>query len=219
MTTNKFIPKNEQELIYLFSRHHEKLGFEKPISIRTQFPDAVFIRDGSPISIEFEFLLSRFLNHYKVRRANAQGFYEWDKTTRMYRYYNFKDKKFHVLSSGLRSHVLYVTKKSPTEQITTDDLLKLRQYEIERALKGYKTRDGRLGHPVFIKVRGTWVPCSDEIIIDYNNILTLEDHTLYWKSLKNFVDVVVCWEVDCELDDPGIEVIELKTLLDQIPTS
>jgi len=41
-----FVPTNEQGVIYLFSRYHEKLGFEKMLYIGTRFPDVIAMRDG-----------------------------------------------------------------------------------------------------------------------------------------------------------------------------
>lgn len=51
-----FIPKNEQGVVYLFSKYHEKLGFEKILHISTHFPDVIAVRDGKEIRVELEFL-------------------------------------------------------------------------------------------------------------------------------------------------------------------
>lgn len=60
------IPTNEQGVVYLFSRNHEKLGFEKVKYFDThETPDCVALRNGKEISIEFEHKLKDFCSHYK----------------------------------------------------------------------------------------------------------------------------------------------------------
>lgn len=44
-----FTPKNEMGVMYLFSRHHEELGFEKIIHVQTQFPDIIALREGKEV--------------------------------------------------------------------------------------------------------------------------------------------------------------------------
>ena len=62
------IPKNEQEVIYLFSRNHEKLGFEKIKSFNPHgFPDCKAIKDGKEVGIEFELESNKFVTHYWKR--------------------------------------------------------------------------------------------------------------------------------------------------------
>lgn len=65
-----FIPTNEQGVIYLFSRLHEKLGFEKIIKMTSQFPDITALRNGVVVRIELEFKLSGIMDqgHYRNYR-------------------------------------------------------------------------------------------------------------------------------------------------------
>ena len=59
-------PTNEQEVVVLFFRMMEKLGFTKIVKIQTQFPDAyVEYKDGSIKKVEFEYVSSNFLTHLK----------------------------------------------------------------------------------------------------------------------------------------------------------
>jgi len=158
-----FIPKNEQGVIYLFSRYHEELGFEKILHIGTRFPDITAIRNGEEIKIELEFLLSGFQSHYIIEDAHPHS-QKWVKE---------KEDENEVY---WQLHQRRTT--DPTSQ----------NYNI-----WFKTTRG--------------ISMSIEIT---KNIETWGG-ALAWRSLKPFCDIVVCWEANCELDDPDIEIIELKT--------
>ena len=55
---------NEQFVVAIFMKNHQKLGFEKIINIRTSFPDCEVIdSEGNIKLIEFEFKSSSFLHH------------------------------------------------------------------------------------------------------------------------------------------------------------
>jgi len=57
-------PKFEQEVVFLFSKYHIKLGFPMITKIAPAFPDAEAINDrGEHKKIEFEVFASDFLNH------------------------------------------------------------------------------------------------------------------------------------------------------------
>jgi len=59
------IPTNEQEIVYLFSRNHEKFGFEKIKNFNPHgTPDCIAIMKGKEVGIEFEYKLNKFFNHY-----------------------------------------------------------------------------------------------------------------------------------------------------------
>lgn len=59
-----FEPKNEQELIYLFAKFHQDLGFPYILRISSEFPDAeVMNKNRQSKKIEFELLASNFISH------------------------------------------------------------------------------------------------------------------------------------------------------------
>ena len=58
------VPINEQEVVYLFSRNHEKLGFEEIIRFSSDFPDCIAVQEGKKVGIEFEYELENFFIHY-----------------------------------------------------------------------------------------------------------------------------------------------------------
>ena len=61
-----FIPRNEPGVVYLFSRFHEKLGFEEIVDISTLTPDVTAKRNGKQVAIELEFKSSSVIRHYRV---------------------------------------------------------------------------------------------------------------------------------------------------------
>jgi len=64
---NRPIPENEGDLLYLFIRNHEKLGFSKILSIQlVGFPDIIAIEEDRIVKIELEYRLSSIKPHYKV---------------------------------------------------------------------------------------------------------------------------------------------------------
>ena len=162
-----FIPTNEQGVIYLFSRYHEKLGFERILHIGTRFPDIKAIRNGKEIRIELEFLLSGLQSHYIIKNANP--------------------------------HTEKWVKESENENRVYWRLYG--RQDANPANQGYNT----------------WIKSTGGISLSKEITKNVEkwDGALVWKSLKPLCDVVICWEIDCELDDPNIEVIELKSLLNQ----
>jgi hypothetical protein len=52
---------NESEVIFLFAKIHEKLGFEKILKLRQKFPDCIAKKEGKTVKIEFEYNASGFL--------------------------------------------------------------------------------------------------------------------------------------------------------------
>ena len=66
----EFEPRNEQEVVFLFGKYHEKLGFSKMEYLRQAFPDALGYYKGKKKYVEFEFKASRF-NHMKaIKKLN-----------------------------------------------------------------------------------------------------------------------------------------------------
>jgi len=61
-----------------------------------------------------------------------------------------------------------------------------------------------------------WIKTADSVGFSKNIVKNIEeqDGMIIWKSLKPLCDIVICWEIDCELDDPDIEIIELKSVLE-----
>lgn len=58
-----FEPDNEQEVVFLFTKIHERLGFKYIKTMQITYPDCIAIdENGNEIRIEFEFKSSRF-NH------------------------------------------------------------------------------------------------------------------------------------------------------------
>lgn len=58
---------NEPFVVYLFSKFHERLGFEKVLYICAGFPDCIAEKDGEQVSIEFETHTSFLQNHLKIK--------------------------------------------------------------------------------------------------------------------------------------------------------
>lgn len=70
------IPQNEQEVVYLFSRIHEKLGFEKILKFTSaSTPDCIALKNGKEVGIELEFKLKSFFKHYEVTRFPSKDVY------------------------------------------------------------------------------------------------------------------------------------------------
>ena len=67
-----FIPKNEPGVFYLFSRLHEKLGFEEIVDVSTLTPDIIAKRRGKPVRIELEFKSNRAFSHYRVVKEDPR---------------------------------------------------------------------------------------------------------------------------------------------------
>jgi len=65
-----FEPRTEQEVLYIFARHHRELGFTYIKSIRpTEFPDVIALDDrGDEKKIELELFSSEFESH-----KNSEG--------------------------------------------------------------------------------------------------------------------------------------------------
>jgi len=57
---------NEGFVVYLFSRFHEQLGFEKVLKIGSTFPDCIALKDGKEVRIEFEIMPWYLKSHVKV---------------------------------------------------------------------------------------------------------------------------------------------------------
>ena len=67
-----FIPRNEPGVVYLFSRFHEKLGFEEIVDISTLTPDMIAKRNGKQVRIELEFKSSGAIWHYRVVKEDPR---------------------------------------------------------------------------------------------------------------------------------------------------
>ncbi len=58
------IPANEQEVVFLFAKLHEKLGVSTITKVQTKYPDVHAIDEkGNALKIELELLASNFLDH------------------------------------------------------------------------------------------------------------------------------------------------------------
>ena len=67
----KFLERNEQFVVALFSKLHQKLGYRRIIRIKTEFPDAEVEDDkGNIKNIEFEYDLIKFKSHIKKEDKN-----------------------------------------------------------------------------------------------------------------------------------------------------
>ena len=162
---NVFTPTNEQGVVYLFSKYHEKLGFEKILHITTHFPDVIAIKNSEQVMIELEYHLSGVQSHYIIKDAHPHS-QKW------------------VREREDGDEVYWRLYQRRTTDPTSQDHIK-------------------------------WIKTSGSISISKEMLKYIEIHdgALTWKSLKPLCDVVICWEIDCELDDPNIEIIELKTSL------
>lgn len=63
---------NESFVLYLFSKFHEKLGFEKIILLQAAFPDCYAIKDGKKVSVEFEARSYSLRDHLLENRLSVQ---------------------------------------------------------------------------------------------------------------------------------------------------
>jgi len=61
-----FIPRNELGVLYLFSRLHEKMGFEEVVDVSPLTPDIIAKRNGKQVFIELEFKSGGAFSHYRV---------------------------------------------------------------------------------------------------------------------------------------------------------
>ena len=91
-----FIPKNEPGVFYLFSRFHEKLGFEEIVDVSTIAPDVIAKRKGEQVHIELEYKSSRAISHYRVAEEDPRE----GKWTKDGNDWNF------VLKSGTRKYTI-----------------------------------------------------------------------------------------------------------------
>ena len=57
---------NEGFVVYLFSRFHEHLGFDRITHIGNEFPDCIAEKNGRKVTIEFESDAAFLRNHMKV---------------------------------------------------------------------------------------------------------------------------------------------------------
>lgn len=55
-------PKSEAGVVYMFSRYHDYIDFYN-IEMKTTFPDAIAIRNGKKVRIEFEYKSKNFIIH------------------------------------------------------------------------------------------------------------------------------------------------------------
>ena len=200
--TETFVPKNEQGVIYLFSRYHEKLGFEKIIQIGTRFPDVIAVRDNKHISIELEFRLSGVRSHYLAREINFLD-------------YNITDPSGN-LASVMLTWVYDKDIKAwrPTPIPWSESPEKAEEY-----IKSYRLNIQDTPNPESMKktlwLCGLTTTLSRRVPDEQGDMYESGDlGKLYYKSLKPLCDIVICWEIDCELDDPDIEIIELKSVLE-----
>ena len=68
------IPMNEQEVVYLFSRNHEQMGFEKiKYFDPNRTPDCIALQNGKEVGIEFEYKLKKFCRHYTDSKRVFSG--------------------------------------------------------------------------------------------------------------------------------------------------
>ena len=72
------IPKNEQDLVYLFARNHEFLGFEKIVRFDPHgTPDCIALRNGKEIGIELEYKLKGFCRHYFKEKFSPKKLFDY----------------------------------------------------------------------------------------------------------------------------------------------
>lgn len=195
------IPRNEQGVAYLFSRYHEKLGFEKIIKIGTHFPDVIATRNGEKVRIELEFLLSGVRSHYLARVL--------------------QDKKYRVLDPTGNEHTITLTwvyDKNIKSWRPTPKSWNNCPEKIEEFFKSIRLNVNNMPPGQKMELLIAWENLknnlSRRIPDDLGDLYESGEYgKLYYKSLKHICDVVVCWEIDCELNDPDIEIIELKTAL------
>jgi hypothetical protein len=70
-----YSPVNEQGVVFLFSKYHDKLGIQSIECIRAAFPDAIGLRkigkeQNERVNIEFEFKSSGFKGHLNKVRSD-----------------------------------------------------------------------------------------------------------------------------------------------------
>ena len=112
------------------------------------------------------------------------------------------------LLSGLQSHYIIKNAIPDREKWVKEHEDKNRVY--------WRLQRRKDAHPAS-QDYNTWIKAVRSVSLPKETIKNVEewDGALVWKSLKPLCDIVICWEIDCELEDPNIEIIELKTLLNQ----
>ena len=89
-------PENEAETVYLFSKYHKKLGFDKILKISScLFPDIIAKRGRKTVKIEMEYKLSSFMYHYFVFKDEFKFISKFscgDRVSECIWEYNKKDK-------------------------------------------------------------------------------------------------------------------------------
>lgn len=168
-----FIPKNEAGVMYLFSRYHEELGFEKIIKFNTTtgFPDIVALRDGKKVRIELEHTLGKIRVHYEcIKSTNHEWF--WDDGFSVFRE---KDRFIpeHVVELFLENAPKNRIKHSLVHEEISNEPFFIVSDPLRQLKKGGKKN-------------------------------------LVYKSIKQWCDIVVCWEIGSYRMKDDLEVIELK---------
>ncbi len=92
---------SHEEIVFLFARVFNYLGFDSIKEIRTPYPDCICIRDDKEVTIEFEPLLSAFRDHLnKDDISECQYIVCWDNDT----------KRFDAVSVAVDKHNIVVIK-------------------------------------------------------------------------------------------------------------
>ena len=178
-----FIPQNEAGVMYLFSRYHEEIGFEKILKFNTTtgFPDIIALRDGKEVRIELEHTLGKIRVHYERIQSNNFG-WTWDEDNRLFRE---KDR-----SIPKRVYEWFL------ENLSKDKI----DYRVQQ----------------FVISRDNLSDNAYSFVSDPFKELKLgARNNLVYKSIKKWVDVIICWEIGSYRLKDNLEVIELKNKLIQ----
>lgn len=185
-----FVPENEMGVWYLFSRYHEKLGFEKILRVSSiEFPDVIALQDGKEVRIELEYMLNSVMDHYWTSGSG---------------------KYYQKLKVWMHDYKYQFTKLNYPEEYKKTGLMLFEKFlEQLKTLNGDKLRTVSSEH---YREYGNF-----SAIYDPNRELkkSKQGVRLQYKSLKSVLDYIVCWDTGGYVLEDTIPVIELKNMLIQ----
>jgi len=71
--TGELIATSEIEVLYLFSKYHELLGFEKTLAVQSKFPDVVAVKNDKKVKIELEYNLGSLKAHMIILEVGSRS--------------------------------------------------------------------------------------------------------------------------------------------------
>jgi len=128
-----FLPQNHEGLFYLFSRNHEKLGFEQIVRIDSNSsPDIKATRNGVEVGIELEYNSSSVFEHYRVlskkEQQDTESVYEENQDEGKYSPKGEWNKDGNLWNFVTTTGDVILTKEDPNSQFWLDSSRKILLY-------------------------------------------------------------------------------------------